>query len=92
MVHAEQMKFRAKPEKAKIPSSQFCSVIEDEADQPDFGLLGFVTKTRNIRGRAFKVKLIGLLDHGKPNWLQLYTMAEEHETMQAMLLKLLTDF
>lgn len=62
MVLSEQMHYCAKQKKAKISPAQFCSIIVDGVDQPEFGFLYFMTKAKDVRQRALKVRLIGSLD------------------------------
>lgn len=53
------------------------SIIIDGADQAAFGLTHFLSTTKDVRGRAMKVRFIGVLEHAAPRRLQLYTMTEE---------------
>lgn len=80
MVALERREYKMKRDRAILRPDDFCSIIVDGADQSAFGLPHFITTTKQVRGHAMKVKLVGLLEHGKPNKLRLLTMTEEHET------------
>ena len=56
------------------------SLIIDGADQSAFGLPHFVTTVKTTKGHGLKIKLVGIIQHGTPKKLHLYTMSEEHET------------
>lgn len=79
-VTAERMCYQLKRDRARLQDSDFCSIIVDGADQSAFGIPHFTTCTKNQRGNALKVKLVGLLEHCIENELLLYTMTEEQQT------------
>lgn len=79
-IQLERREYKKKRENAILHPGHYCSIIVDGADQSAFGLPHFMVKTKNARGHAMKVKLVGLLDHKKPNEVHLMTMTEEHET------------
>ncbi len=80
MVSKERAEYSRKRNNAIRDPKRFCSVIIDGADQAAFGLPHFTTLTKDVRGNALKVRLIGILQHGSPNKLRLYTMTEEQQT------------
>lgn len=55
-------------------------MIVDGADQSAYGLQHFPRKTKSERGRAIKVRLIGVLKHAGPKRLKIVTMTEEQQT------------
>ena len=65
---------------AKLSPSDVMSLVIDGADQSAFGLPYFVTVTKDTKGHALKVKLVGVLEHGPDNRAALYTMTEYFET------------
>lgn len=60
------MKERMESEKKQVEAFQFhemfCSFIVNAVDQSSFGLSQFVTKSKDERARALRVRLIGLLN------------------------------
>lgn len=79
-VRRERLEYYKRRDQAILHSQDYCSVIVDGADQSAFGLPHFMVKTKSERGHAMKVRLIGLLEHGRENILRLFTLTEEHET------------
>ena len=79
-IFRERMEYQTKKDRARLHSSDFCSIIVDGADQSAYGLPHFTTKPKSQRGHSMKVKLIGLLEHRVLNRLTLFTMTEEHST------------
>lgn len=79
-IFQERLEYQKKKDRARLHSSDCCSIIIDGADQSAFGIPHFTTKPKSQRGHAMKVKLIGLLEHKIQNKLTLYTMTEEHST------------
>ena len=79
-VFAERREYAKKRDRAKLHSSEACSVIIDGADESAFGIPHFTTTPKSQRGHGMKVKLIGLLEHQLEPRLSLYTMTEEHKT------------
>ncbi len=74
---AEYAKYR---NRAVREPTEVCSIIIDGADQAAYGLPHFIYGTKNLRGDAMKVRLIGIKEHlASPNVL-LFLMTEEHET------------
>ena len=69
-----------KRDKARLQPDQFLSIIIDGADQSAFGLAHFMVKSKDDRGHALKVRLIGLLEHNQLNRLRLFTLTEEYPT------------
>lgn len=65
---------------AAISPSDYMSIVVDGADQSAFGLPHFVTVTKDTKGHAIKIKLVGLIEHGVDNRIALYTMSENFET------------
>lgn len=51
-----------KEERMRNPSRS-CSIIFNGADELAFGLLNFITTTKNVEGHALKVRLKGVLEH-----------------------------
>ncbi len=80
MVNDERMEYQKKKDRARLNPSEYCSIIIDGADQRAYGLPHFVTKTKEQKGLAMKLKVIGLLEHDLQNVLHIFTMTEEHET------------
>ena len=80
MVSDERMEYQKKKDRARLNPSEYCSLIIDGADQKAFGLPHFITATKEQKGNAMKLKLIGLLHHDIQNFLHVFTMTEEHET------------
>ena len=76
----ERVQYKMKRERAILHPNKFLSIIIDGADQTAFGLPHFVVNTKESRGHALKVKMVGLIEHCRPNKLHLFTMTEEHET------------
>ena len=77
---AERIYYQKKKDRARLHSSEYCSIIIDGADQSAFGLPHFTTTPKSQRGHAMKVKLIGLLEHAIQNKLTFLTMTEDHAT------------
>lgn len=75
----ERMNYRIKQDNASLHPAQFCCIILDWADIFSFGLPHSLTSTRNVRHRALKARLIGVLEHLKPNKLPLFMMIVEHK-------------
>lgn len=80
MVARERREYQRKKEDAILQPGSYCSICIDGADQSAFGLPHFAVNAKSTRGRALKVKLVGLLEHGPEKRLYLYTMTEEFET------------
>ncbi len=80
MVRDERMEYQKKKDRARLTPSEYCSIIVDGADQHEYGLPHFPTKTKEQKGHSLKLKLVGLLEHEVQNMLHIYTMTEEHET------------
>lgn len=59
---------------------RYASFIIDGADQSAFGLPHFTVKTKSQTGHAIKVRLVGVINHGRPNKLFLLTMADNFES------------
>ena len=76
----ERMEYQKKRDRARLNPSEFCSIIVDGADQSAYGLPHFITKTKDQKGHALQLKLIGLLEHAVHNILHMYTMTEDHDT------------
>ena len=76
----ERIYYQKKKDRARLHSSEYCSIIIDGADQSAFGLPHFTTTPKIQRGHAMKLKLIGLLEHAIQNKLTFLTMTEEHAT------------
>lgn len=79
-VSKERQEYQSKMESAILHPDQYCSICVDGADQSAFGLPHFTVQTKSVRGKALKVKLIGILEHSAEKRLHLYTMTEEYET------------
>ena len=79
-VQRERLEYKKKRDKEKLQPYKYLSIIIDGADQSGFGLPQFTTSTKASRGHSLKVKFIGILEHGLPNRLHLFTMTEEFET------------
>lgn len=79
VVH-ERAEYRKKQEKAVLFSNKYCLTILDGADQSGFGWPHSVTKSKNERGHALRIRLIGLLKHRKPSNVYLFFVTEEHTT------------
>lgn len=79
-VARERRAYFMNQERAILTPDQAMSIIMDGADQSAFGLPHFTTITKDTRGHALKVKLIGLLQHDGQSRLNLYTMTENFET------------
>lgn len=71
-------------------SDMFCSVILAGADQSAFDLPHFLVKTKQAREHGLNVKLIGILEHGKPHRASFFSMPEEWKQEQIMWLRLYT--
>lgn len=67
-------------ENSAISPSNYMSLFVDGADQSAFGLLHFVTVTKDTKWHALKVKRVGIMEHGVDNKVALYTMTENFET------------
>lgn len=80
MVFRERLEYQKKSERAVLHPDRYCSICVDGADQSAFGLPHFATSTKNMRGRALRVRLIGILEHGSEKKLHLFTMTEEFQT------------
>lgn len=80
IVNDERMEYQKKKDRSRLNPSDYCSIIIDGADQRAYGLPHFTTKTKEQKGLAMKLKVIGLLEHDVQNVLHVYTMTEEHET------------
>lgn len=76
----ERQAYLMNQENAKLDPSEYMSIAVDGADQSAFGIPHFVTITKDTKGHALKVKLIGLLEHCMDKRVALYTMTEDHET------------
>lgn len=70
----ERLEDRKKPEKAMIHPSSYVALIIDGAEEPVFGLSNFCTNVKATTGIAMKLRLIGALEHGRPNKLFLMTL------------------
>ncbi len=79
-VAKERLEYKKKRDRAIIDPTKYASIILDGADQSRFGLPHFTTSTKAERGHSIKIKLLGLLEHCRPNRLHLYTLTEEFET------------
>lgn len=80
MVRAERREYQQKSERACLYPKQFTSLIIDGADQSAFGLPHFPVSVKAVVGKAIKAKLVGVLEHGLPKRLSLFTMTAELET------------
>jgi len=80
MVAAERREYQKTCERAMLYPSRVTSIIIDGADQSGFGLPHFTVNTKATVGRALKVKLVGVLEHGIVQHLSLFTMTTEFET------------
>lgn len=80
MVSMERRQYNIKRDRDTLSHADLCSITIDGADQCAFGLPHFMTTTKQKLENSLKVKLVGLLEHGKPNTLRLFTMTEEHKT------------
>ncbi len=76
----ERLEYQKKRDRARLDPSKFCSIIVDGADQSAFGLPHFTTTTKDVKGLALKVKVVGVLEHLVENNLHLFTMTQEHST------------
>lgn len=74
---SKRLKYRKRQDKANFFPDQSCSIIINGADHSVFCLPHFVSKTNGAWGRGLKVQLVGILKHGKPIFLHLFTMTEE---------------
>lgn len=80
LIEMERREYKKKREQAMLHPDRYCSIIMDGADQSAFGLPHFMVKTKDVRGHSLKVKVVGVLDHGRPNRVTFLTMTEEQET------------
>lgn len=80
VVIMERMNNHIKQNNARLYPAQFCSIIVAGVDQYSLGLPHFVKSKKDVRDRALNARLIGVLDHLKPNKIHLFRMTEEHRT------------
>lgn len=80
MIQKERREYKKKRDNAVVYPDRFCSIIVDGADQSAYGLPHFVVKSKDARGHSLKVKVVGVLEHGKPHRAHLMTLTEDHET------------
>lgn len=80
MVSRERQEYKRKRDHASLHPTEAWSFIVDGADQTAYGLPHFTSKTKNERGQAMDVKLIGILEHSTENKLRLLTMTGDHKT------------
>lgn len=66
--------------RAILRPKTFGYLIKDGAYQSAFGLPHFPTSTKRRRRHSMTVKVVDILEHGKPNGLRLYMMTEEQQT------------
>lgn len=59
---------------------RYCSIILNGADKSVYGLPKVIVKKKQSRGNDLKLKLIGIMDHGNPHRVRLFSMTEEHRT------------
>ena len=62
---------------AKLEPNRYLSIIVDGADQSAYGLPHFCTLTKDQRGHAMKVKLVGILEDAVVNKLVLFTLLKK---------------
>ena len=79
-VSVGRREYLRKVELAILRPAKYLSAVVDGADQHSFALPHFVTKTKEQRGTAMKVHLIGALNYAASKVLRLYTMTDEHST------------
>lgn len=79
-IATERQAYKMNQDNAALNASQYMSIAIDGADQSAFGLPHFVTVTKDTRGHSIKVKLVGIVQHGRQKHISLYTMSENHET------------
>ena len=79
-IFRQRLEYQMKKDRARLHSSNSCSIIIDGADESAFGLPHFTTKTKSQCGHMMKFKVVGLLEHRIVNKLTLLTMTEEHAT------------
>lgn len=79
-VFNERMGYQKKKDRARLHSSECCSLIIDGADEAAFGLPHLTTISKGAKGHTMKVKLVGQLEHKPKNCLTLLTMTQEHQT------------
>lgn len=77
-VRKERREFYNKRDRGGLFLANFCSIIDDGADQSAFGLPHFVEKARQQSASDLKVRLIGILQHKRANMQHLCTITEEH--------------
>lgn len=78
-VAVERQEYKLKAELGSLRPSEYLSICVDGADQSAFSLPHFVQSVKDDRGHGLKVSLVGILQHGQPNKLNLFTMTENHE-------------
>lgn len=83
----ERHEYEQKRDKAIPNSGKACSIIIDSTNQYLFGLLHFITNIQLEKERSIKVKLVGSLEHCKPDILLFLTVTEEQETDANLVLK-----
>ena len=80
LVAKERQAYKMNKDKSLLNPSEYMSIVVDGADQSAFGLPHFVNITKDTRGHALKIKLIGVMEHSATGRVGLYTMTEDHET------------
>lgn len=80
MVAHERGENYRKRELAILEPTNFLLIIIDGADHSAFGQPHLVTNPKDGRERSLKVKLVGMLQHGRPDKLLSLTMTKGHET------------
>jgi len=79
-IRRERIEYKKKRDRSILHPDQYLSMIIDGADQSAFGLPHLTVVTKDDRGQALKVRLVGVLHHGRPNKLRLFTLTAEHQT------------
>lgn len=68
MFTREREEYRTKRDIEILQAEDYCSIIVDGAHQYAFGLPQLATKTKNERGHALYIKLIGVIEHARPKF------------------------
>lgn len=80
-IASERLEYQKKRDRAILRTNDCWSSIIDGVDETSYSPYNFTVPRKEQRGHRLKVKLIDVLEHGKPNTLNLYKLTEEHQTV-----------